>query len=199
MKLYDSSLPNNYARGLFDEYNANLGPEHTDKIANITFTATALVLNGYKSKTNPVALRYERADGSMVIAAIVQFFENTDDPDQPGNWNLVFTFDENDIAENTNVISMLNPLVHPYFRSVAGNKYSITFKTTQDIIDLPTYFFEQLRKWLDENTKEGEETSIECEGVFQARGAVEGGEKVFSVEPDGEIKVLIKDDAAIEK
>lgn len=199
MKLYDSSLPNNYARGLFDEYNANLAPEHTDKIANITFTATALVLNGYKNKTNPVALRFERADGSMVIAAIVQFFENTDDPDQPGNWNLVFTFDENDIAENTNAISMLNPLVHPYFRSVAGDKYAITFKTTQDIIDLPTYFFEQLHKWLDENTKEGKETSIECEGVFQARGAVEGGEKVFSVEPDGEIKVLIKDDAAIEK
>ena len=56
----------------------------------------------------------------------------------------------------------------------------------------------QLRKWLDENTKSSEEALIELDGVFQARGAIEGGEKVFAIEPAGEIKILIKDDAAIE-
>lgn len=199
MKLYDSNLPNNYARGLYDEKSLDLAPEHTDKIADVTFTATAMVLNGAKSKNQPVALKFEREDGSMVAAAICQYFENNDNKDQPGNWNLVFTFDESDIPDNTNVLSMNNPMVHPFFRSVGGDKYHFTFKTVNDIIVLPTYFMEQLRKWLDENTKDGEELSLECDGIFQARGAVEGGEKVFSVEPAGEIKILIKDDAAIEK
>ena len=198
MKLFDSSLPNNFARGLYDEKCMNMGPEHTDKIADVLFTATAMLLNGSKSKENPVALRFDREDGSMIAAAIVQYFESNDD-ENPGNWNLVFTFEESDIPENTNVLTMMNPMVHPFFRSVGGDKYHFTFKTTQAIVTLPCYFLEQLRKWLDENTKEGEEVSLECDGVFQARGAVEGGEKVFAIEPAGEIKMLVKDDAAIEK
>ena len=61
------------------------------------------------------------------------------------------------------------------------------------------FMFEQLKKWLDENAAENEIVTIELDGVFQARVSVEGGEKVFAFEADGEIKNLIKDDAAIEK
>jgi hypothetical protein len=61
------------------------------------------------------------------------------------------------------------------------------------------YALSQIKKWLDENAKEGEETVIECPGLFQARVGIEGGEKVFAIEADGEIKNIIKDDAAIEK
>ena len=57
----------------------------------------------------------------------------------------------------------------------------------------------QLKKWLDENAKEGVEVKIEQDGIFQARVAVENGEKVFAVEADGEVKNLIKDDTADEK
>jgi len=56
-----------------------------------------------------------------------------------------------------------------------------------------------LRRWLDENAKENEVVSIEQDGVFEARVAVENGEKVFAIEPAGEVKIIIKDDAAIEK
>ena len=62
-----------------------------------------------------------------------------------------------------------------------------------------TYLLQQIYKWLDENAKEGEEVIVEQDGIFQARVAVENGEKVFAIEPAGEVKMLIKDDAAIEK
>ena len=51
----------------------------------------------------------------------------------------------------------------------------------------------------NENASEKEEVGVELDGVFQARVAVEDGKKVFAIEPAGEIKVLIKDDASIEK
>jgi hypothetical protein len=54
-------------------------------------------------------------------------------------------------------------------------------------------------KWLDENAKMDEEVTIEQDGVFQARVGIEAGQKVFSLEPAGEIKMLIKDDASVEK
>ena len=199
MKLYETNLPNNYCTGLLNEKDMILGTEHTDKIADILFTSAALSLNGNKDKNQPVALRFDRNDGSMVAAAVVQFFENTDDKDQPGNWNLVFTFDESDIPDNTKVFNISNPMIQVFFRATAGDKYRIVYKTPQDIIELNTYFFEMLHKWLDENAKEGEVVSVEAEGIFEARVAIEGGEKVFSIEPAGEIKMLIKDDASIEK
>ena len=62
-----------------------------------------------------------------------------------------------------------------------------------------SYALVQLHKWLDENAKEDMVESIELDGVFTARVGVEDGVKVFSIEPHGEIKNLIKDDAAIEK
>jgi hypothetical protein len=73
------------------------------------------------------------------------------------------------------------------------------FDTPESIVVLPVFAFDQIHKWLDENAKEGEEVSIELDGTFQARVAIEGGEKVFAIEPAGEIKMLIKDDTAIEK
>ena len=57
-------------------------------------------------------------------------------------------------------------------------------------------FLNQARRFYASET---EEVSIEQDGVFQARVAIEGGEKVFAIEPAGEIKMLIKDDTSIEK
>ena len=52
---------------------------------------------------------------------------------------------------------------------------------------------------IKQKIKEGVEVKIEQDGIFQARVAVENGEKVFAVEADGEVKNLIKDDTADEK
>ena len=198
MKLFDTNLPAMYSKVLYEEKNADLAAEHTDKIIDVTFTATAVFLNVVKKKNKPAALTFNALDKTVVAAAVIQYFEN-DDKKKPGNWNLFFTFNEDDIPKDATVYSINDPQIHPYFRSCAGEKYHFTYNNPETIIHLPVTVFEQLKKWLDENAKEGEEVTIEQDGVFQARVAVEGGEKVFAIEPDGEIKVLIKDDAAIEK
>lgn len=198
MKILETTLPQNYSKGLFEEKNYDLAAEHTDKIAYILFTAVSNLLNGSKSKDRPVSFELNEVDGKVIAAAIVQYFPNEDDS-KPGNWNLVWTFDEADIPENANRISITNPNSHSYFRSVAGDKYGIRFKDPTCLTTMLTYLVSQIRKWLDENAKEGEEVSVEQDAVFQARVAIEGGQKVFSLEPAGEIKMLIKDDASIEK
>ena len=198
MKLNETSLPNNYSKGLFEEKTYDLAPEHTDKIATIAFTAVSNILQAAKSKDHATAFTFETISGKVVACAIVQYFEN-EDPSNPGNWNLVWSFDENDIPDGANRINFKDPASHPYFRAIAGDKYGIRFKDPSAIVTLHTYFFEQLRKWLDENADANKEVSIELETIFVARVAVENGEKVFALEPAGEMKVLIKDDAAIEK
>ena len=187
-----------YSKGLFEEKCSDLAPEHTDKMFDVIFTGTANLLNQAKSQDKPTAFTFRKIDGSLIAAALVQFFPN-EDKSNPGNWSLVWTFDEADIPENSLKIDFSDTQTHSYFRQVAGEKYGMRFEGVTELVDCLTYALTSLKKWLDENAKEGSETSVELDGFFQARVAVENGEKVFALEADGEIKNLIKDDAAIEK
>lgn len=202
MKLFDTSLPQNYSKGLFEEKNYDLSDTHTDKMFDVLFTATAGLLNDIKTKQRPVAFTFNKIDNSFVAGAVCQFFEN-EDSSKPGNWSLVWTFDENDIPQNGAdtglVLNLKDPQTHSYFRGIAGEKYGMRYKDPACLVTCLTYLLEQLYKWLDENAAENKEVSVEQDGIFQARVAVEGGAKVFAIEPAGEIKMLIKDDAAIEK
>lgn len=198
MKLFDTTLPMGFSKMLFEEKNYDLAAEHTDKIATVLFTAVAGILNGAKEKERPVAFTFDRLDGSIAAACIVRFFEN-EDPTKPGNWNMVWTFDESDIPEGSKLITIKDPLSHSFFRAIAGEKYGIKFKNPDCLVELFIGLLEQIRKWLDENAAADKEVCVELDSVFQARVAVEGGEKVFALEAAGEIKQLIKDDASIEK
>lgn len=196
--LMESTLPDNYSKALFEERNYDLAPEHTNKFAYVLFVGAANLLNLAKSKERPTSLEFVNIDDTLAGAAIVQFFPN-EDPSKPGNWSLVWTFDFADIPENAKRISIKDPDTHSYFRSIAGDKFGFRFRDTGAIVITLTDLLVHIRKWLDENAKDGDEVVLEDEGVFQARVAVEGGQKVFALEPAGEIKMLIKDDAAIEK
>lgn len=198
MKLFETNLPAMYSKGLYEEKCSDLAPEHMDKMFDVIFTGTANLLSQAKSKDKATAFTFRKIDGSLIAAAVVQYFEN-EDKKNPGNWSLVWTFDEADIPENSLLIDFSDTQTHSYFRAVAGEKYGMRFEGVAELVDCLVYALSTLKKWLDENAKENAETSIELDGFFQARVAVENGEKIFAIEPDGEIKNLIKDDAAIEK
>ena len=198
MKLFDTNLPAMYSKGLFEEKNADLALEHTDKMFDTLFTGAANLLNQAKSMDKATALCFRNIDHSLIAASIVQFFPGETD-DVPGNWSIVWTFDEADIPEGSTIIEFENPQTHSYFRAVAGEKYGMRFEGVSELVDCLTYALIQLKKWLDENAKEGAEVSVEQDGIFQARVGVENGEKVFALEMDGLVKQLVKSDSAIEK
>ena len=199
MKFSDTQLPMEASKAIFEEKSFDVGVDHIRKIYDIAVTGAANILQGAKSMEVPTAYVFERFDETFVIACIVQYFENEDDKTAPGNWNMTWTFYKEDLPENTKIISINNAQTYPYFRSVSAAKYKMQFQDDGTTATTLVFMFEQLKKWLDENASENEIISIELDGVFQARVSVEGGEKVFAFEADGEIKNLIKDDAAIEK
>lgn len=198
MKLLETQLPAMYSKGLFEEKCLDLAPEHLDKIYDTLFTGVSNLLNHSKSMDHPVAFVFRKIDKSFIAGALVQFFNN-EDSNNPGNWSLVWTFDEADIPDTALKIDFSDTGTHSYFIAVAGEKYGMQFKTDSMLVDCLSYSLIQMKKWLDENAKEGAEVMVEQDAIFQARVAVENGEKVFAIEPAGEIKNLIKSDAMIEK
>lgn len=198
MKLYDTNLPAMISNGLFNEKALSLAPEHIQKVFDIAVSAVAYILKNSKSKQNPVAMIVRRHDNQFIIACVVQYFA-ADDANDPGNWNMSWTWSEDDIPEDANKIELSNPQTHSYYRSLAAERFGMLYDDENSLLVLNSYVFEMLKKWLDENANESAETVIESPGLFIARVAVENGKKVFAFEADGEIKNMIKDDDAIEK
>lgn len=199
MKINDTVLLRNYSKGLFEEKNLDLGDEHSAKMYDVLFTGTSYLLNAAKSKEKPVAIQFKTVNGQTVGAAIVQYFAN-ENPDLVGNWSLVWTFNESDIPADARVIDFAKETtVYNFYRSAGGDKYGMCFKSDGILATCMIYALEMLKKYLDENAKEGSEVAVEDDGIFLARVAVENGEKVFALEAAGELKTLIKDDASIEK
>lgn len=197
--IFDTSMPKSWSEEMMYEFEWDLRPEFLPKILECIFIATSEVLSSAKIIDKPVALVYRKANKEVVAAAIVQFFPNDEDPTKPGNWSLVWTFDEKDIPENAQIIEGTDPNVYVYFRAVAGSRFSFEYDALDVINVLNIASIGAVKKWLDENAKENDIICVEIENVFQARVAVEGGVKIFAIEPAGEVKMLIKDDAAIEK
>lgn len=197
LKLMETQIPQIYSAELFNERGIDIAMEHTKLIGDVAFNAVTNCLADVKTKENPVSFVFEENNQEFIAAAVIQFIENDDDSN-PGNWNYFWTFNKDDVPENSRKITAADVSLASYFRSISQSKYGVGFTDTECIFETTRFFFKVVSKWLDDNASETEERGVELEGVFIARVAVEDGEKVKSIEPDGEIKKMIKDDAAIE-
>lgn len=193
-KFNDTNLAHNLSEILYNEKYYTVAEAHADKLFVILFNGIAETLKDNKDKTIPTTFIIDELDGKFIAGCTLEYFDGN-----PGNWSLTWTFDENDVPANAKKVQLQNDLTHHYFRIVAIEKFGIKFLDRSAMTCLMTCCVEQLYKWLDENAKEGEEVGIELDSVFKAWVEVKDGKKIFAVEPAGEIKTLIKDDAAIEK
>lgn len=169
------------------------------------FMATAAFLSKVKvSKTDEAsALVLMDIAGGFMFGAIVEYHEN-ENPDEPGNWSLVMTFNEDDVKSLE--------------RKKKVKKYlytSMEFKTVFDVVcyDVSSIKFEHqdymyeacmllintIKQILDREAKVGEVVEVEAEGCFTASVSVEGDEKIFAITPAGYLKEIIKDDAVLER
>ena len=198
LKLRETNLPSNYSTAMYNEKGYDIAAEHTSIVADILFTGVTTCLADIKKKEYPTAFVFEQNDGAFVAGAVVEYMANEDDKSKPGSWSYYWSWNKDDIPSNARISRVTDSQISQYFRAFATSKYGINYRDLSAINETLRFFLVQLDKWLDENASETEEIGIEEEGIFQARVAVEDGVKVKSLEVDGEVKKLIKDDSAIE-
>lgn len=197
VELKDSQIPQLVSTGLFKERYIDIAPNLTPMLVDVLVSAVTDALADLKSQDIPVAFKFCKNNGDFIAAAIVQFFPN-EDKNNPGNWNYSWTFDEDDIPDNASIKTPYDNALISYFRGTSISKYGFSAKLAEYYGDTMNYVLLVIKKWLDENATEGEEQCVKLDGIIQFRVAVENGEKVFSAEPDGEIKQIIKSDKDIE-
>lgn len=195
----DTPIPKNYSTGLYHEKGYDVAESHTAKVLEVMVLGVTECLASVKSKDYPVVYSFAEKNGEFIAAAIVQYFANEDDPSKPGNWNYSWTFDKEDIPEEgARVIDSFDLDFVSYFRAVGMTKYGMVFDQPDYAGDLFRYLLTLIKNYLNDNASETDEKAVKYDGLIQFRVAVEDGEKVMSIEVDGEVKQLIKDDASIE-
>lgn len=147
-----------------------------------------------KTKDKPIAIIIDDLKGNLLLASIVRYHEG--EGDMPGNWSYEWTFDDEDVKECIKY-SISENRAHPFFIDRA-KVYRMTFMSPSYIYMSCQEFAKSLIDWLDTNAKEGEEVEVNLDGYFKASVIVESKIKHMAFVPDGAIKRLIKDDAALE-
>lgn len=180
--------------------------DRPERIVKAFFASTSAYLSKVKvtKSDEAVALVLSDVAGNFKFASIVEYHENTENPDEPGNWSYVMTFDAktlDNLEKNKTVKKLLysSDAFKAVFDKVAYDVAAIQFQHQTYMFDACLLVVDTLLQVLDREAKEGEIVDIELPGYFTASVSVEDGEKVFAVTPDGHMKQIIKDDTALDK
>lgn len=196
LNLMETSIPELYSRGLYDEKGYDLGAAHTDKIAATMFVGASEALSAIKSKDYPVAFVFEDQNGDLNAAGIVRYIPN-EDVSMPGHWNYVWTMEKSDIPEGARIVRLKDNDFQVYFRTAAA-KYVFGFKDPTALTECGNYLMKQINKWLTDNAKPDDEVGVQLDGIFEAKAIVEDNEVIKYIGVIGETKAIIKSDAANE-
>lgn len=199
MILNKTSIPEEMKIKMRTDATYDWDPNDTEAMYKILFTAVSKFLGFHKSKQNgSVALIINDYKGNLLMGAIVRYIPNDDNPNMPGNWNLSYTLDPEDLKDIALKMYSEDIAFHKVMADQAMEISGFGFISTMFIEDLTKWCIQILLEVLDKNANEAEEVVIEQADLFIARIAVEDGIKVMAIEPGSKSKQLIKGDAAIE-
>lgn len=175
-----------------------LQPQYAHYLFDSLFMSVADFLGLVKSKDVKTALIISDLKGNFRFGAFIAYHPNENE-DVPGNWSFEMSFDEEDIPKDAKVYTSTDTQFLRVLANTAKDLHSFRYSAPETVPEIMVLVIDTLKNWLDANAAEGEEKTIELPGFFTAAVAIEKGEKIFSVTPDGNIKRLAKGDADIEK
>lgn len=196
IKLMETTIPETYQQELDSTDDLIINADFMPKIFSTLFEGVTECLNFAKNKTKACAFIFEELNGNFIAGALVEYHAGKGD--DPGNWSYIWTFNKNDIPENAKTMSLSDTQTHNFFYSIASRKCGFTIMA-EYMYTVYSTAIKILSKWLDDNASADDINGVQLDGYFQAQVAIEGDEIVKSIEPIGELKVRIKDDADIEK
>ena len=206
MDFNSTKISEDYSKALASE-GLLFGKQHGFKPATVLFAGTSVALKKMANgdKTIPRAIRFNRMNGDMVAAAKLEYIKNDDDPDSPasGQWNYTWTTNPDDIAD-ANVMTFgtaedrSSDLLLCYVYE-SQKRFGMEFKDEITLVFMMNLMIEMLVDFVKQNTKDGDPCTLTLTDVFRITGAVEDGEIVIAIVPDGAMKVLVKNDAAIQE
>ena len=199
VKFKETNIPNDLSTSI-STIGYSLGEQNVDKIAFSLFGGVSTYLGKHKSTTVPIGVVFNSVDNSFIAGAKVEYIKNTDDSDPAaGHWNYSWTTNAADMEDSSNSIVGQQDLLYPFFSNYAFNHYHMRFIDASTCYTMMVILIEMIVHFVKENTKPNDAVTLTLDGAFKAIGEVDSdGSIVVAIIPDGDMKVLVKDDSAIQ-
>lgn len=200
-ELKDTSIPESYSIDIEAKLNMTLLSNHVENMYKSIFTSIAsfLGLKEHTSNDKPVALVVKDTKDNFKAAAIVCHESGGDEEEDKGNFTLTFTFDESEIEGIEEIFYSYDPAFVELMGRISLNQFRFSFSYANTISGAVSVAFDNIKKFLDMNAEPDEVIGVELPGYFIAQCEIVDGEKVFGLVPGDNIKLLVKDDAALSK
>ena len=181
------------------------GDDIPERMFKSFIAATSVYLGKVKVSDPNVATALVLTDvsGNFKFAGIVEYHENEENKDEPGNWSYVLTLNEEDLTDLENTKEVKKYLYGDsefitILDKVAYDVGGIEFQKDSYMYSCIEILIDTLVQVLDAEAVANDTVDIELKGYATFSVSVENDEKVFAVTPDGAMKALIKDDSALE-
>lgn len=199
-KFKESPIPEDFSKVL-SKQSLLLGPQHSYRVAVVMLTGISNYLGAVKNYQVPKGVIIRSSSNEFLAGAIVEYFPNEADPTNPssGRWDYSWTCYEDDMKGVDCINFTENSAILVYFTSAANNLYNMKFASPDVCVACIITMLEMILNWVKDNASQTDPAVLVLENCFKATGVVENGKLVMSIVPDGAMKVLIKDDSAIQE
>ena len=177
--------------------------ERPERLSKVFFAGVSSYLSRRKvtKEDECVALLISDINGQFKFGAVVEYTPN-ENPDEPGNWNYWFTFNQEDINDLEKRKTIKKYITDDAFKSVMDKvAYEVGgfgFEHSSYIYDSCLIVIDTILQVLDHEAIEGQVVDLEMPGYFLASVQTENDEKTFAIVPDGHMKALIKSDVELD-
>jgi hypothetical protein len=192
MLLQETSIYQAYSAQLQKDLDLYASMAHFEMMVKGVFTGISKYLSDTKTVELPTVLTITDYKGDTVFTASCEYDEAVEGQDETtGSWLINVKFGGGELPEKAKIVDIKEPACFKAF--VDGAKMNgYEYLKESDIISIAIITMRTITDWLDANASDSEIVSVEQPGVFTAKVAVEGGEKVFGIELAEEIKKIVK-------
>ena len=178
----------------------DVSPEEAVWWAKVAFAGITDYLNIVKHKDSPKVVLIQDLKGNRIAYAAVQWIPAEDENEAgTGNWTYYWSFDCDSMPDGAEVSTLDQEKVQTVISKRAYDMCKMSISTPSFISQLTVFLFNIIKDTLDQQAvEEGHTWVLELDGYFEAAVEVVNSEKEFSILPKGEMKTLIKSDAANE-
>ena len=206
-------LIDGYIKTCSEGLNWNMQEENDQRCSrtfHLLFASIAGFLSKVKSTESKVALVLEDYNQNFQFASFVEYVPNANE-DMPGSWTFAFTFNPHDIDDAGIVYRLSGNEFKDVASNIAMQQFGYVFYNEEDnesnlldnnrtiIMMILGAAAKAIKGWVDENSVSQTPVSTEIPGKGLLEAMVdENGTKIGAFTPSGELKNIIKDDAAVE-
>lgn len=176
----------------------DLTPTEADMLTKISFNGITDYLALTKNKGIPQVVLVQDIKGNNIAFGCAQYAQAEDNEnEEDGSWEYFWSFNTEDIPENAAIYTIDNEAVQKVIAKRGHNMCRMVVGVLNYLSIITVIIMNAVHDTLDQqNVANGESFTLDLPGFYEASVAVENGEKVFSIAPKEEMKVLIKDDTA---